>query len=93
MKKKLALIRVIVAAIFFVTFAGYLVTSIVLKSYNVSLLAKQNALQDQILQVQVEVDTLNTQVTALQEKNRVMNMIDSEMNGVHFENIIDLTGH
>ena len=73
------------------SFLAFLGTSIVLKSYNVSLQAQIKKTENDITIVQAEIDTLETQIADLQDRNRVLGMIDGQMQSVKTTNVVDLT--
>ncbi|MBO4217883.1 MAG: hypothetical protein IKX74_03400 [Erysipelotrichaceae bacterium] len=95
MKKKrlLSTFVTIVIVAFFVSLFAFLSTSIVLKSYNVSLMAEKKQMEARISNVQAEIDTLETQIADLQDRNRVLSMIDDQMQSVKVSNVVDLTGN
>ena len=83
-------ITVLIVA-FALSFLAFLGTSIVLKSYNVSLQAQIKQTETDITAVQAEIDTLETQIADLQDRNRVLGMVDGQMKSASTSNIVDLT--
>ncbi len=76
-KKRLKYDAVIVA-VFMFTAILYLATSIGLKSFNVSLAAKNQQNQQEIIQTKAEVDAITIQVKELSDYNRVMETVVDE---------------
>ncbi|MBQ6654733.1 MAG: hypothetical protein IJM79_04325 [Erysipelotrichaceae bacterium] len=95
MKKKKLLSTFVTAlvVVFFLSFVAFLGTSIVLKSYNVSLTAQKKEMETKISNVKAEIDTLETQIADLQDRNRVLSMIDDQMQSIKTNNVVDLTGN
>ena len=67
-------IRLFVFALVF-----YCATKIGLNSYNITLSVQEQALTRTMNQTQQEVDQLNTDINNLQEKSRVLGMLDDDV--------------
>lgn len=61
----------------FITFALFMLSKTCLKSYNVSLVARQQSNLNQIQQVKAEVDTINVTVKNLMDYNRVAGIVNT----------------
>ena len=71
----------LITAVFVLSMAAYLFTSIMLKAYNVSLLAQNRSNENQIVQLKAEVDSITMEVKELSDYNRVMQIIDGSSMG------------
>lgn len=71
-----------ITIVFVVTMAIYMVTSIVLKSFNVSLATRTASTNKVITELKSEVDTINAQVKELSDYNRVVTVLSNDMNTI-----------
>jgi cell division protein FtsL len=68
----------VLVAVFLFSAVLYLVASIGLKSFNVSLASKNQQNQQEIVQTKAEVDAISIQVKELSDYNRVMETVTDE---------------
>ncbi len=91
-KKLLSAFITVLIVVFFLSFTAFLGSSIVLKSYNVSLQKQIKETESEIASVKTEIDTLEAQIADLQDRSRVLSMLDDQMHSVKTTNVVDLTG-
>lgn len=90
-KKLLSTFITVLIVVFFLSFTAFLGSSIVLKSYNVSLQKQIKETESEIASVKTEIDTLEAQIADLQDRSRVLGMLDDQMHSVKTTNVVDLT--
>ena len=71
----------LITSVFVLSMIAYLCTSLMLKAYNVSLLAQTRNNENQIVQLQAEVDSITMEVKDLSDYNRVIKIIDGSSMG------------
>ncbi len=90
-KKLLSTFITVLIVVFFLSFTAFLGSSIVLKSYNVSLQKQIKETESEIASVKTEIDTLEAQIADLQDRSRVLGMLEDEMHSVKTTHVVDLT--
>ena len=79
MQRRFHLTRILVLALFIVSMAFYFVSKTYVNSMNINLSVEDEKLSNEISQKQESVDELQNEVNTLQEKGRLLGMLDNQV--------------
>ena len=79
MQRRLHLTRILVLALFIVSMAFYFVSKTYVNSMNINLSVEDEKLSNEISQKQESIDELQNEVNTLQEKGRLLGMLDNQV--------------
>lgn len=79
MQRRFCLTRILVLTLFIVSMAFYFVSKTYVNSMNINLSIQDDKLSDEISQKQESVDELQNEVNTLQEKGRLLGMLDNQV--------------
>lgn len=86
MQRSFRLTRVLVLALFVLSAVFYFVSKTYVNSMNISLSVEESQLSDEIAQKEQTVEELQNEVNTLQEKGRLLGMLDNQVSD-HENNI------